>query len=494
MVDDLGYGDLGCYGAELIKTPNIDKLASEGRRFTDAHSVSSVSTPSRYGMLTGEYPFRGTDRRDNPTAGVWGPLRIGAPLIIDTEILTVGKMMQKQGYSTACIGKWHMGFGDVEPTNWNESLKPGPNEMGFDYYFGIPHVSSTPPYVLVENDRVVGLDPNDPILRKDENNPAPLAPTPQFPSKSKNQFTGGLAAHALYNDEDLGIMCAEKSVAWIKENKDNPFFLYLSTPHIHHPFTPNERFKGSSECGVYGDFVQELDWIVGEVMNCLKEAKLDKNTLVIFTSDNGGMLNVGGQDARDMGHLQNGDLLGFKFDVWEGGHRVPFIARWTKKIEAGSTSDEVVSNVDLLATLAALTGYELESGDAVDSQNVLKAFTSKSKTPAGGREEMILTSFKSTHQALRSGDWIYIPAQGNGGWIGGKRGSHIFGGPAAIKYAGQENSDLENGKIKKDAPKAQLYNIAEDKSQTVNVIDKYPEIAAKMEARLLGMQQSDSTR
>lgn len=289
-------------------------------------------------------------------------------------------------------------------------------------------------------------------------------------------------------------MCAEKSVAWIKENKDNPFFLYLSTPHIHHPFTPNERFKGSSECGVYGDFVQELDWIVGEVMNCLKEAKLDKNTLVIFTSDNGGMLNVGGQDARDMGHLQNGDLLGFKFDVWEGGHRVPFIARWTKKIEAGSTSDEVVSNVDLLATLAALTGYELESGDAVDSQNVLKAFTSKSKTPAGGREEMILTSFKSTHQALRSGDWIYIPAQGNGGWIGGKRGSHIFGGPAAIKYAGQENSDLENGKIKKDAPKAQLYNIAEDKSQTVNVIDKYPEIAAKMEARLLGMQQSDSTR
>ncbi len=492
MADDIGYGDLSCYGAELVNTPNLDKLAEEGRAFTDAHSACSVSTPSRYSMLTGQYPSRGTDRRENPGAGIWAPLRLNAPLIVETDLMTVPKVMQRQGYKTACIGKWHLGFGDTEPTNWNKDLSPGPNAVGFDYYFGIPHVTSSPPYVFVRNNKVVGLDPNDPILLKTPDNPAPLAKTQIYPNKGKNKFTGGAKAHSLYKDNEMGIKMAEESVDWIKKNKNNPFFLYLATPHIHHPFTPADRFIGSSKAGIYGDYIQELDWVVGEVMNCLKEQGIDKNTLVIFTSDNGGMFNNAGQAARDLGHKQNGDLLGFKFDVWEGGHSVPFIARWRGKIKAGTTSDQLISNVDLLSTMAALTGYEMQDGDGVDSYNMLEALTGNPKEML--RKEFIYTPFKQTHQSLRMGDWVYIPAQGNGGWIGGKRGTHIFGGPKAIQYAGQPNSDIVNGKIKADAPKAQLYNVAEDRSQTKNVINDYPEIAKKMETRLREMLNSKSTR
>ncbi|MFR9634938.1 MAG: arylsulfatase [Rikenellaceae bacterium] len=492
MVDDIGYGDLSCYGAELVSTPNLDKLAAEGRQFVDAHSASSVSTPSRYSMLTGEYPSRGAEDLSKPAEGIWNPLRLNAPMIIPTDKMTVGKVMQQQGYKTACIGKWHLGWGDQPETDWNKPLSPSPNDVGFDYYFGIPHVTSTPPYFFVRNREVVGYDPNDPILRKTDDNPAPIAKTQIYPNKGKNIFTGGAEAHALYKDNEMGIKMVEESVQWITENKENPFFLYLATPHIHHPFTPGDKFVGSSKAGIYGDYIQELDWVVGEVMECLSREGIDKNTLVIFTSDNGGMLNNAGQAARDLGHKQNGDLLGFKFDVWDGGHTVPFIARWPKMIKAGTKSDQVISNVDLMATMAALTGYKLNDGEAVDSYNMLEAFTGNPKKML--REEFLLTSFKKTHQGIRMGDWVYIPAKGNGGWIGGKRGTHIFGGPKAIEYAGQENSDIKDGKIKPDAPKAQLYNVKEDRSQTKNVINDYPEIAAKMEKRLREMQQSDSTR
>ncbi len=492
MVDDWGYGDLGCYGAKLIETPNIDKLAKEGRQFYDAHSASSVSTASRYSMLTGEYASRGTDVREKPQAGIWGPLRLNAPLIVSPEKLTVGKVMQKDGYKTACIGKWHLGWGDEAITNWNKPLKPGPNEVGFDYYFGVPHVSSAPPYVYVRNNAVVGLDPKDPILLKTKDNPAPITATQVHPNKGKNRFTGGVEAHKLYKDDELGIKMAEESVNWIKKNKKNPFFLYLASPHIHHPFTPNERFKGTSKAGIYGDYIQELDWIVGEVMSTLKKEGLDDNTLVMFTSDNGGMFNQAARAAWDMGHCLNGELLGFKFGVWEGGHRVPFIARWPKHIKAGSKSDQLISNIDMVATMAGLTGYELQEGEGVDSYNMLEALTGNPKTML--REEMKHTAWRKSHQSLRMGDWVYIPARSSGGWNNNKPKVNAWGGPLAVEYAGRKNSDIENGKIKADAPKAQLYNLKTDKAQTTNVIKEHPEIAQKMAKRLQAILKSKSTR
>lgn len=489
LADDIGYGDVGCYGATLIKTPNIDKMAEEGRRFTDAHSASAVSTPSRYSLLTGQYPFRGNDDR-NKDGGIWAPLARNSRLIIDTDILTMGKMFQAQGYQTACIGKWHLGFQN-QTTNWNEPLTPGTKEVGFDYYFGIPFVSSAPPYVFVRNDRVVGLDPNDPIELLKKGDTREPTPTQLYPEKSKNIFTGGTAAHALYKDDELGIVMAEESAEWIKRNKENPFFLYLATPNIHHPFTPNEKFQGSSQAGAYGDYLQEFDWVVGEVLKALEAEGLADNTLVIVTSDNGGMFNLGGQAAWDMGHQMNGDLLGFKFDVWEGGHRVPFVAKWPNGIKAGSTSNGLFSSVDLFASFASLVGYKLKDGDAPDSHDMLALITGVGKTKE--REAVVLSSFRRTHMSLRDGDWIYIPGQGGGGW-NNKKGVHAAGGVRAAASVGRKNSDIEGDKIREGAPKAQLYNISKDPLQTQNVIEKYPKIAAKMAAKLDAIRKSTQTR
>ncbi|MEE2887811.1 MAG: arylsulfatase, partial [Planctomycetota bacterium] len=467
FADDLGYGDLGCYGATKLKTPNIDQLARQGRRFTDAHAASAVCTPSRYALLTGEYPFR---------KELWLPVFLKSGLIIDTGQLTVASLMKRAGYATACIGKWHLGFGNRTP-DWNGELKPGPLELGFDYYFGVPVVNSHPPFVYVENHRVVGLVPEDPLVYDTK------AKTRVFREKmGVGLIGGGKAAHALYDDSMVGTHLVGKAVQWIKDRKDQPFFLYLATTNIHHPFTPHPRFKGSSECGMYGDFVHELDWIVGQVTKTLDELDLADNTLVIFTSDNGGMLNIGGQEAHQAGHRKNGELLGFKFDAWEGGHRVPFVARWPGRIEAGSTSDQLISNIDLMATMAALTDQKLKDGEGPDSINALPTLTSNPSEPA--RTELVLGPRRKSHLALRSGDWIYIGAQGGGGFSSRVPGTHMLGGPAALKFAGQHNSDVEDGKIKKGAPREQLYNLASDVSQRKNVIREHPQQARKMRERL----------
>ncbi len=490
MADDLGYGDLGCYGAELIKTPNIDKLAESGRRFTDAHSASAVSTASRYSMLTGQYPFRGETAPDK--LGIWGPLKLNSHILIKPNTLTVAGMMQKQGYKTACIGKWHLGFGETDGTNWNEELGRGPNEVGFDYYFGLPFVSSGPPYVFVRNNRVLGLDPNDPLILKEKNEEA--TSTQLYRDKGANRYRGGQAAHDLYKDDQIGETMVNEATKWISENSDEPFFMYFATPHIHHPFTPNEKFKGSSQCGLYGDFIQEFDWMVGEVLKTLEKEGIADNTLVILTSDNGGMFNLAGQEAWDEGHRNNADLLGFKFDVWEGGHRVPYIASWKGRIKAGTTSDQVISNIDLFATLAEITGYELKDGEAPDSYNILEAFVGKERQKKALRDSYLMSSFKQTHQSLRMGDWIYIPAKGGGGWNSGRRGTHIFSGAPALAYTKEENSDIENGKIKANAPSAQLYNIALDPRQTTNVIAENPQKAEEMAKKLAEIHASKMTR
>ncbi len=480
FADDLGYGDVGCYGATKVQTPNIDKLAAEGRKFSDAHTASAVCTPSRYALLTGDYPLRA-----NGGEGVWGPAPVTSGLIIDTDKLTIADVFKSVGYTTAALGKWHLGFGKGN-NDWQEPLRPGPQDLGFDYYFGLPVVNSAPPYVYVENDRIVGGDPEDPLVhlgRGEHEEATPITPIPTEASRrTPNRFKGAVEAHKLYNDYTVGTVLAGKAVDWITANREKPFFLFLSTTHIHHPFTPGERFQGTSDAELYGDFIQELDWMVGEVTQCLEEQGLSDNTLVIFTSDNGGMMNLGGRNAVKAGHKMNGELLGFKFGVWEGGHRVPFIAKWPGKIEAGSESGQLICNVDMLATVMALMGKDPNSLPRTDSINVLPALLENPEEPI--RDELILAPHRPTHLALRKGKWMYIPAKGSGGFRGSKPSDHAWGGPAAVALVGGVNSDMEDGKFKEDAPPAQLYDLEADVNQTRNLYGEYPEVVREMEARL----------
>lgn len=466
--DDLGYGDLSCYGATQLKTPNIDRLAKEGRRFTDAHSASAVCSPSRYGLLTGRYPLR---------KNFWGPTPLTQSLTIDPSHLTLASLLKGSGYDTACIGKWHLGFGAKKP-NWNRELKPGPLELGFDYYFGIPSVNSGPPFVYVKNHHVLAVDPADPFVYGKK------SVTKKYPEKSGyTQIGGAKKAHQLYVDEMIGTTLKNKAVDWIKTRKNSkPFFLYLATTNIHHPFTPAKQFVGTSECGLYGDFVHELDWMVGEVLAALEEMKMADNTLVIFTSDNGGMLNVTGQKAVKAGHALNGDLLGYKFGAWEGGHRIPMIARWPGNIPQGTTSNHLISQIDLAATLAAIVDRPLKEGEAVDSVDQLQNLTGSPKSPV--RKTLLISPNSPKHLTVRHGKWVYIPSRDEGGFQGKKLDNHLFAGAAALPFSKMTNSDVVDGKIRADAPPAQLYNLEIDPSQTKNLYSQHPEIVTELKAIL----------
>jgi len=466
--DDIGYGDLGCYGATHVETPNIDRLADEGRRFTDAHSASAVCSPSRYGLLTGRYPLR---------KNLWGPVGLRAGLTIDVDRLTIARVLKEAGYVTACIGKWHVGLGSPRP-DWNGKLAPGPLELGFDSYFGIPCVSCGPPFVYVEDHGVVGFDPKDPFVF------GKLSVTKQMPEKGGYRAIGGAeAAHRLYVDEKIGTTLRERAVKWLHErDPGKPFFLYLATTNIHHPFTPAKQFVGTSKCGAYGDFIQELDWIVGGVLAELERKKLVEDTLVIFTSDNGGMLNVTAQKAWKAGHHVNGDLLGFKFGAWEGGHRIPFIARWPGRIPPGTTSDLLLSHIDLLATFAAIVGRKLTADEGIDSIDQLETLTGSPEVPP--RTTLVICPNSPKHLALRHENWVLIPARGAGGFQGKKPGQHLFSGAAALPFAGKVNSDVVDGKIRPDAPEGQLYDLAADPKQTTNLYTKRPEVVQELRAIL----------
>jgi arylsulfatase A-like enzyme len=465
--DDLGYGDVGCYGATKIKTPNIDRLAAEGRLFTDAHSPSAVCTPSRYGLLTGRYPHR---------ERLFAPIWSDSPLCIDPESVTLADVFHNAGYTTACVGKWHLGFGMGGMPDWNGEVKPGPLELGFDYFFGVPVVNSHPPFFLMEGHRVLGLDPADPLTWK---RGAPNLNTREFPEKVFNArqdqfgFSGGKSAHDLYDDEQLMTRLTEEAVKVIVAQKEKSFFLYFATTAIHHPFTPHPRFKGTSEAGLYGDFVHELDWSVGEILAAIEKADVADRTLVLLTSDNGGMANGAGIEALKRGHRLNGDLQGFKFGAWEGGHRVPFIARWPGRIPAGTKSDQLISSIDLIRTFAGLLGQKLSEGSALDSLDILPALTGSPEKPV--REELVIGPREPSHVCLRQGDWVFIPAQGAGG----------FRGNPGHSKAGNINSDLTpDGKVKPGAPPEQLYNLKTDPRQQVNVIDQHPEMAGRLRAHL----------
>lgn len=409
--DDLGFGDVGCYGAKRVSTPHVDALAREGLRFTDAHAASATCTPSRYAMLTGEYAWRkkGT-----------GVLPGDAPLIIEPGRPTMASILRAAGYATGIVGKWHLGLGK-SGLDWNGEIAPGPLEVGFGYCFLMPATGDRVPCVYVENHRVLGLEAGDP-LRVSFGEPIGDEPTgkqhPELlklkPSHGHDQtivdgvsrigYMSGAKA-ARWSDEDMADAYVKKAVAFIAAHKAGPFFLELATHDIHVPRQPHVRFVGKTEMGARGDAIVQFDWCVGEVLAALEKEGIAANTLVILSSDNGPVVDDGYQDGavEKLGdHQPAGPLRGGKYSIYEGGTRVPFIVRWPSRIKPG-VSDALMSQVDFPATFAALTGQPFDAKTAPDSQNMLPALLGDSRT---GRTQLVE---HSGIVALRAGAWKFIP-------------------------------------------------------------------------------------
>jgi arylsulfatase A-like enzyme len=451
VADDLGFGDTGAYGATRIPTPNIDRMAHAGLRFTDAHASSATCTPSRYALLTGEYPWRkkGT-----------GILPGDAALLIAPGRVTLPSMFKQAGYRTGVVGKWHLGLGPEGGPDWNGEVRPGPLEIGFDYSFLMPATADRVPCVYVENHRVAGLDPKDPI-RVSYTDPIGDEPTgrdhPELlkmkPSHGHDQtiingisrigyMSGGKAAR--WVDEDRADLFTQKAIAFIETNKSQPFFLYFASHDPHVPRTPHPRFVGKSGCGVRGDAIVEFDWCVGELLKTLDRLGLAQQTLVIVTSDNGPVVDDGYRDGSVInlnGHRPAGPLRGGKYSIFEGGTRIPFIVSWPDHIKPG-TSSALVSQVDLLNSFAALTHQKLSPTAAPDSQNMLPALLGQD--PAG-RQRLVE---HARVLALRDGSWKYIePAQGP-------------------KFQKPTNTEMGGD------PAGQLFNLQSDLGETNNLIER----------------------
>jgi arylsulfatase A-like enzyme len=377
VADDLGWGDLGSYGATDIRTRHCDRLADQGIRFTDAHSPSSTCSPTRYSVLTGRYGWR-----------TWlknGIILEHMPLLVEPGRLTLPMMLKGKGYATACVGKWHLGWGSEINADWDGEVAPGPMEVGFDYFFGIPYSQQSSPkqMVYVENRLVVGLKRGESL--DDE----------ETLERIKRRF------------DTTGQALSQVAVSFINRNKDRPFFLYYPTVHVHRPWIPAEFFRGMSDAGIYGDFVSEFDWAVARILKALEDNGLEENTLVIVTSDNGAN-NAGSGGS----HKANGPLRGLKGGIYEGGHRVPFIARWPGHIGPGGESDETICLSDLMATVADIVGYPLPADAGEDSYSIVPALTGLT-TDKPIREATVHHS-STGMLAIRQGKWKYIEGRGAG--------------------------------------------------------------------------------
>ena len=414
MADDLGYGDLGCYGAKSVTTPNIDQLAAKGLRFTSGYCSASTCTPTRFSLLTGTYAFR------QKGTGVAPP---NGPAIIKPGTETMASILKKAGYATAVIGKWHLGLGDPKP-DWNGELKPGPLEIGFDHCLLLPTTNDRVPQVYVDDHRVRNLDPKDPLWvgdkAPDENHPTGITHRDTLRmnwTHGHNQtihngigrigfYTGGTAAR--FRDEDLGDAWINETNRWIKAHAKEPFFLYFASHDIHVPRMPHERFQGKTTLGYRGDAIVEFDWSVGEIMKTLERLNLADNTLIVLCSDNGPVLDDGYVDGAvtQLGsHEPAGPFSGGKYSVYEGGTRTPFIATWPARIQPG-VSDEVVCTVDLAASFAALTETPLAENACLDSQNILPALLGEKG--AKGRDSLLQQDNNGTNLGLRMGDWKLV--------------------------------------------------------------------------------------
>lgn len=468
--DDLGYGDLSCYGATKIQTPNLDKLAASGIRFTNGHATSATCTPSRYALMTGRYPWRkkGT-----------GILPGDAALIIPTDKTTLPNLFKKAGYETAIVGKWHLGLGEQVEKNWNGDIKPGPNEVGFNYSFIFPATADRVPTVFLENHKVVALDANDPITvdykQKVGTDPTgkdhpELLKLQSSPNQGHNQtivngigrigyMSGGKMAR--WVDEELSTTFLSKAQQFIETSQKKPFFLYFALTEPHVPRMPATMFRGKSGLGLRGDAILQLDWTVGEIMKQLKNLNIDKNTVIVFSSDNGPVLDDGYQDeavTKLNGHTPAGQFRGGKYSALEAGTRVPFILSWPGTVKP-KVSDAMVSQMDLLASFSKLIKQPIPSGDAPDSENLLDAFTGKSTK---GRS--VFVEHAGTLAIIKDG-WKYIsPSKG---------------------AAYDKSVGIETG----NSPEPQLYNLNEDKSEKNNLAAQQPALVNELKDLLMKIRE-----
>ena len=463
LSDDYGYGSAGFYGAPAsLRTPNLDRLATEGRRFTQAYAPSSVCSPTRYGIMTGRYYWR-TPVKDGLV------LPANAPLLIETDRLTLGSLCKGQGYNTAAIGKWHIGQGVSNgadwadwrrPVDWNASLGPGPLAVGFDYFYGTAANVDNHPQAYIESDELINKAPGQIV---------------SIEGQGEDQKTLGI--DPLRKDDEVMRKLTDKAVAWIEQNKSRPFFLYFAPNAVHKPVTPSANFTGSPY-GKYGDFIEELDWSVGQILSTLDRLKLAENTLVIFTSDNGGVTNPTSPDhaeAMKAGLKINGALRGSKQSEWEGGFRAPFIVRWPDKVPANTVSDQMICLTDVLATLSSILKVPLPNGPAAeDSLDVSSAFF-ETKPGKPVRNHVILQSAKGAFYAIRQGDWKLIERQN----------------PPPCNPRNPKMLEAE----RQQSPKVdQLFNLATDPAETKDVRAENEELAAKLRKLLVEGRDEGRTR
>jgi arylsulfatase A-like enzyme len=470
IADDLGYGDVSCYGSRTIHTPNIDRIANGGLRFTQGYSTAATSTPSRYSLVTGMYPWRNKNAKILPG---------DAPLIIDTEAETLPKLMRQAGYATGTIGKWHLGLGNGA-IDWNSDIRPNPSDVGYDYSYIQAATNDRVPCVYVENGKVDGLDPADPIyVSYTENfrgeptgklNPEQLKVHPSHGHDMSivngisriGYMKGGHSAR--WTDETMAEVFVDKAKQFLSGCQDRPFFLYFGLHEPHVPRVPNEKFAGRSGLGPRGDAILEADWVVGELLNYLDEQGLTENTLVIFSSDNGPVIDDGYRDqAFELlgDHKMTGPLRGGKYSLFDGGTRVPFLVQWPKVVKPG-VSDALVCQMDFLASFAALTGTPLQQD--TDSRNVLDALLGKS---TDGRNELVVEGIRNL--AFRSGNWALLPPSD---------------GPARNESAGTDTGcSLEY----------QLYNLETDLEQQINLAALEPERVKALKALMDEQTRRKST-
>jgi arylsulfatase A len=480
MADDLGYGDISAYGAKSFRTPNIDQLAAEGQRFTSGYCSASTCTPTRYSMLTGTYAFR------KPNTGIAPP---NSPALIQPGTETLPSLMQKAGYRTAVIGKWHLGLGGPDGPDWNGELKPGPREIGFDYSFLLPTTNDRVPQVYVENHRVLNLDPKDPLW-VGNNKPSPehitglthrdtlkMDWTHGHNSTIHNGisrigfYTGGHAAR--FRDEDLADEWVNQSNKWIEANKDEPFFLFFSSHDLHVPRIPHERFQGATDLGYRADSIVQLDWCVGELMKTLDRLKIADNTLVIFCSDNGPVMDDGYADEaleRIGDHRAAGPYSGGKYSIYEGGTRTPFITRWKGRIEPG-VSKQLVSTIDLAGSLAALTGVSIDDDACLDSLDVMAALLGK--PGAKGRNHLVQQdNGKGGNYGLRVGKW--------------KLQRH--------DSKSARNLVVEKLLAKTKVPQYQLFDLSKDLAEKNDLYATEIKVAKRLTKRLTGLIENGRSR
>ncbi len=465
--DDLGYGDLSCYGATKIQTPNLDRLASKGLQFSNAHSAASTCTPSRYAVITGEYPWRKQGVHILPG---------DAALIIPTDKMTLPKLFQQAGYQTGIVGKWHLGLGNEVAKNWNGEITPGPNEVGFDYSFIFPATADRVPTVFMENHFVVGRDSTDSIF-VDYERPVGNDPTGKdFPQLLKMKSSPGHGhdqtivngigrigymsggKRARWTDEEVSLTFLLKAKEFMNANRDKPFFLYYALTEPHVPRMPATIFKGKSGLGYRGDAILQLDWTVGEIMKELEYLGITNNTLLIFSSDNGPVLDDGYEDGAVTmlnGHTPTGNLRGGKYSAFEAGTRIPFVVNWPQKVTPGK-STALISQVDFLRSFSSLLKQPIPDGDAMDSEDLLSALLGKTQQ---GRSVLVEQSGSSV-LSLVKGYWKYIsPSNG---------------------AAYQRLTGIETG----NSPKPQLYNLQDDIGEKNNCADKYPDKVEELQKLL----------